>query len=892
MVNINEILARAAALREETALNSISPERAGGIMYDTLMALNELWLQQGAALVISKIYASVDAMEADTNPVSDISGKPLRTGQIVVIASEDEDNGSVYRYNGPDSPSWSLVGKIGNLEPVDSLDSDSTQLPLAAHQGKVLDDKISQLGQKVDGLIPMPELVNGSISGTTGKIFTIDTRVTNNFPINVGGDIHVVCGGNLRVGTICHYAPGKDAITGGTEGTDWIEEVMDPVLTPYTDIIIKHKTNFPNIYVTFRDKTSSSTEITPSEVAQNVSFIFLENSTNTTLEFDKRRTATSFNIGAWDDGKCILSTSGGIVAASGYSNTGFIPIGWAKKLHIYNGIKVNNIGSAFYSENSESSFISGSGINSNDYNIGDEIVVDVPAGAKYVAVTCFTTYKELFYLYAEDVPGRITDIWAKFGQVDSALSVVDGKFTEMLKYTPSIISGKYIDATTGTTTDAPSYDVTDYLLLVSGQIKFPAYFSDAAGVAFYDKNKGFISGYTRGAGVNLGDIVTLNAPANAVFVRITCLHANITSLSVYAILGENTGAVSEAIKTVSFMVEGSLDINLGTLQNGFVKASNGGFVSTSVSRRTEKIRLNATRISITITQTDSDRGAAFYDERGVFISGIDFSQYTLGSSIEVNVPERACFIATSAIKGYASYMSVKNLNMASALNRLVPITGNPCYYNLSSEARTFKKVLCIGDSLTAGRFDYKEGGVTYEFEDQSISWPSFFAAISGRQTTNVGDAGETTKTWWEIHQNDDLSGHDACIIALGRNDYSTYPTTSEERITYMTNIINKVKTDNPQIKIFVSTLINYYTGTDAEAVNEDMRTIASTISDCYLVDISVYGNLIAATDRYSHCTAVGYQKLAECYFRYISYIMANNPADFMTVQFVGTNREY
>ena len=150
MANINEILARAAALRDETALNSISPERAGSIMYDTLMSLNELWLQQGAALVISKIYASVDAMEADTNPVSDISGKPLRPGQIVVIASEDEDNGSVYRYNGTDSPSWSLVGNIGNLEPVDSLDSDSTQLPLAAHQGKVLDDKISQLGQYVD----------------------------------------------------------------------------------------------------------------------------------------------------------------------------------------------------------------------------------------------------------------------------------------------------------------------------------------------------------------------------------------------------------------------------------------------------------------------------------------------------------------------------------------------------------------------------------------------------------------------------------------------------------------------------------------------------------------------------------------------------------------------
>lgn len=120
-------------------------------MYDTIMAINELWLQQGSALVISKIYASVAAMEADDAPVSDITDQPLRAGQIVVIASSDSDNGSVYRYNGTeeDVSSWSLVGAIGNTPPVDSLDSDSTQYPLAAHQGKVLDGKISELGQEV-----------------------------------------------------------------------------------------------------------------------------------------------------------------------------------------------------------------------------------------------------------------------------------------------------------------------------------------------------------------------------------------------------------------------------------------------------------------------------------------------------------------------------------------------------------------------------------------------------------------------------------------------------------------------------------------------------------------------------------------------------------------------
>lgn len=152
MASIAELLARAAALRDETALNSISPERAGGIMYDTLVAMNELWLQQGAALVISKIYASVEAMEADTAPVSDLTGQALRPGQIVVIASSDEDNGSVYRYDGPADPSWSAVGNIGAVPVVDDLTSDSSVLALAARQGKVLDEKVEQVGRYVDPL--------------------------------------------------------------------------------------------------------------------------------------------------------------------------------------------------------------------------------------------------------------------------------------------------------------------------------------------------------------------------------------------------------------------------------------------------------------------------------------------------------------------------------------------------------------------------------------------------------------------------------------------------------------------------------------------------------------------------------------------------------------------
>ena len=212
---------RAQLLRQETAVDSISPERAGSIMYDTLAYINQMQLQAANPLLISKIYASVAAMEADSAPVSDLTGQPLRPGQVVVIASADSDNGSVYRYNGGTESRWTVVGKIGNLTPVDSLGSDSTQLPLAARQGKVLDEKVSALGQEIFAAIgdidteiagaaqfPIDETSLGSIGNNTTSIFMIipEKRITKVNRIRFVG----------RTGTIYFYKVKWDGTNAAT----------------------------------------------------------------------------------------------------------------------------------------------------------------------------------------------------------------------------------------------------------------------------------------------------------------------------------------------------------------------------------------------------------------------------------------------------------------------------------------------------------------------------------------------------------------------------------------------------------------------------------------------------------------------------------------------------
>ena len=155
MPNILDILARAQSLMNETALNSITPPRAGGIMYDTLLVLNQMQLE-GASLLISKVYASVSAMEADTTPTSDLTGRALKPGQLVVIVPTDTssaDLGAEYRFNGPGS--WTYVGNVGGL-PMDTVPTEGSSAGItsgAVFQTKQeLDGQVGQLDLKVTRL--------------------------------------------------------------------------------------------------------------------------------------------------------------------------------------------------------------------------------------------------------------------------------------------------------------------------------------------------------------------------------------------------------------------------------------------------------------------------------------------------------------------------------------------------------------------------------------------------------------------------------------------------------------------------------------------------------------------------------------------------------------------
>lgn len=179
MPNIIDILARAQSLMNETALNSITPPRAGGIMYDTLLVLNQMQLE-GASLLISKVYASVSAMEADTTPTSDLTGRVLKPGQLVVIVTSDassSDMGSEYRYNGPGS--WTYVGKVGGL-PLDTVPTEGST------KGVTSGGVYGELSTLAADETKIKDTVNDSylVDNFTKEVVDFSTATLRNYIIN------------------------------------------------------------------------------------------------------------------------------------------------------------------------------------------------------------------------------------------------------------------------------------------------------------------------------------------------------------------------------------------------------------------------------------------------------------------------------------------------------------------------------------------------------------------------------------------------------------------------------------------------------------------------------------------------------------------------------------
>ena len=286
---------------------------------------------------------------------------------------------------------------------------------------------------------------------------------------------------------------------------------------------------------------------------------------------------------------------------------------------------------------------------------------------------------------------------------------------------------------------------------------------------------------------------------------------------------------------------------------------------------------------------------------------------------ELTIPEKGIYFMDNRSYGGSKY--AVSMDCTVTFSEEAEETPIECNEN---EIQVFTRGICIGDSITEGVFNHSDGEVTIK----KYSYPNILKKITGIEIVNAGVAGLTSKTWYEASINSDslygtwvndewvwhmapdaaegdvvsksldYSGFDFAVIHLGINDIgmmgdATLDETVSTFETNIHNIVNKLKTANSGIKIFLATIIPCYAspGNSAyETLNEKIREIASTTDDVYLIDLNQYSELHNGTAyENSHLTAVGYRKMATEIKSLINYTIHNNLADFESVQFIGTD---
>lgn len=212
------------------------------------------------------------------------------------------------------------------------------------------------------------------------------------------------------------------------------------------------------------------------------------------------------------------------------------------------------------------------------------------------------------------------------------------------------------------------------------------------------------------------------------------------------------------------------------------------------------------------------------------------------------------------------------------------ITENPINYN-GNEVNVFFYGIACGDSLTEGTFNTESGNENHK----QYAYPMIFTKKTGVTLRNFGVGGSTAKSWYERYQNVEFPIYDFAIIAFGVNDL--LQGVENTTITYLKNIVDKLKSKNSKVKCFIATVNKAYksASTNYDTLNDNIRNFANTTDGCYLLDIAEYGLTEDGTDFVNgHLTAIGYNELSREYANLISWNIHNNMSDFADIQFSGT----
>lgn len=231
----------------------------------------------------------------------------------------------------------------------------------------------------------------------------------------------------------------------------------------------------------------------------------------------------------------------------------------------------------------------------------------------------------------------------------------------------------------------------------------------------------------------------------------------------------------------------------------------------------------------------------------------------------------------------------------------------------------FRKIGCIGDSLSSGEFEgvNAEGQKTYH-DYYDYSWGQYLARMAGCTVYNFSRGGMTAREYcnsfaeangfWDLDK-----ACSAYIIALGVNDLNAqnpeigslddidlnnYKNNKPTFAGYYARIIQAYKRIQPDAKFFLMTMPRSSDEPEEKVDRhaEFLYKLADLFSNCYVLDFRKYAPVYDQDFRdkffLGHMTPTGYMLTAKMVASYIDYIIRHNMKDFAQVGFIGTEHQY
>lgn len=524
---------------------------------------------------------------------------------------------------------------------------------------------------------------------------------------------------------------------------------------------------------------------------------------------------------------------------------------------------------------------------------------------------------------AKKVGGELTNLKVGLDELNGTLylSIDESEF----------INGKYIWSD-GKIYGNSNYTLSPYIRCAFKKIKFNCLTSGGGiqCVAFYSEENGasFIGGYENLVSLSTHPVHEMDVPVNAKYIRISKNTNSVYSANQtpYIKLTETSESILERVDGANETAQQALDEvdNLPLLSDVYHAVvddrnlvDNTAYTLHTYVDNTGVIKTTSNTSSSSYPFCLSDyipveSGRVIY-LNNKFIVANYWAYYTenktyLGGKNDYPAWGQSKGVCSHVVPTNAKYLRVTSSTEADAQALWASYTGaepagkvinasdeeyvdyhyyptNPCDF-IGRDICTFNKIVCIGDSITAGYFNHSGGGQTIA----KYSYPAHLQKITGVECINMGDSGETSVSWWETYQNEDFSSYDCAIINLGINDVLLSVSEADTRSSF-TNIIGALKSASTGIKIFIANINPAYSrgNTTYDAINAIIEDIATSTENCYFIDLTRYGHTVGVAYANGHLTAVGYWMLAEDYANAISYIIRSNPVAFRFVQFIGTD---